>query len=137
MSYDKKDRVVYTLGSIDFGAGANITRTLPVPPGKGGVGKSGRVAHVIIGPVTEDFAGSTSDGGVRIGDGTDDDKYFDSGLVLDETVDITDNAMLRLADDGAAVEIEPGRSTITFTGVVATGTPTGTAEVSIAVDWYD
>jgi hypothetical protein len=138
MSYDKKDRVVYTLGVIDFGAGADVTRTLPVPPGKGGVGKSGRVAHVLIGPVTEDFAGSTSDAGVRLGDGTDADKYFDSGLAtLDETVDVADNAILRLVDDGAAAEIEPGRSTITFTGVVSAGTPTGQAEVSIAVDYYD
>jgi hypothetical protein len=128
--YDNPRKVVYDLGLIDFGA-SNVTRTIPVPGGR-----AGKVVAVHIAAVAEDFAGSTSDAGVRVGDGSDDDKYYDTGLVLDESVDIADGAVLTLADDGAKVDIEPDRSTITVTCVAAVGTPTGQAEVHIEVDWF-
>lgn len=135
MAYDNPDRRVYDFGLIDFGTGSDIVHTITVPEDGGGVGRSGRVSAVIVGKVTEDFAGSTSLAGIQVGDGTDADKYFDTGLVLDATVDVTDLAALDLADDGAKVDIEYNRSTVSVTFVSAVGTPTGQAEVAVTIDW--
>jgi hypothetical protein len=132
--YDNPERIQYTFGLVDFGA-SNSTQTIPVPV-RGSQGRAGRVVGVIISDVAEDFAGSTSDAGVQVGDGSDADKYFDTGLVLDETVDVADNATLWLEDDGAQVDIELGRSTLTVTFVAAVGTPTGQSDVTVVVDWF-
>lgn len=134
--YDNPRTQTYDMGLIDFGTGSDIAHTIevPTPPGSA-QGRGGRVVDVIITAVAEDFAGSTSDAGVRVGDGTDDDKYYDTGLVLDETVDVTDLAVLSLADDGAKVDIELARSTVTVTFVASVGTPTGKAEVHVVIDW--
>jgi hypothetical protein len=132
MSYDnpyRKDS--YRFPSIDFGTGSDIAKTIEVPGGR-----RGRVTNVRIEDVTEDFAGSTSDAGVQVGDGTDADKYYDTGLVLDETVDVADLAYLDLDDDGSKVDIEADRSTITVTFVSAVGTPTGIASVVVDVEWF-
>ena len=134
MAYDSPDRLQYLFKAIDFGASTS-TQTIQVPV-SGAQGRAGRVVGVILSDVSEDFAGSTTDAGVQVGDGTDADKYFDSGLVLDETVDINDNATLYLTDDGAQVDIELGRSTVTVTFVAAAGTPTGIADVSVVIDWF-
>jgi hypothetical protein len=100
-----------------------------------------RVFGVSVSNVTEDFAATTSDSGVQVGDGTDADKYYDkyydSGLVLDETVDIGESVFL--ADDGAAVDVPSGASTVgsvTVTFVAATGSPTGIADVTLFVDLF-
>lgn len=135
MSYDNPRRQTYDLGAIDFGDVSDTVITIPVPT-EGSQGRSGRVIDVIISAVTEDFAGSTSDGGVQVGDGSDADKYYDTGLVLDETVDVADDAVLSLADDGAQVDVELGRSTLTVTNVACVGTPTGIANVSVVVAWF-
>lgn len=136
MSYDNPQRQTYDLGLIDFGTGSDIVQTIEVPTGPGSQGRAGRVVDVIISAVAEDFAGSTSDGGVQVGDGTDPDKYYDTGLVLDETVDVADLAVLSLADDGSKVDIELARSTVTVTLVATQGTPTGQAEVHVVIEWY-
>lgn len=137
--YDNPRRQTYDLGAIDFGTGSDIEVSIPVPDhpvgGSGNQGAGGRVIAVIISAVTEDFAGSTSDAGVQVGDGTDPDKYYDTGLVLDETVDVADLAVLELEDDGSKVDIELGRSDLTVTLVAAVGTPTGQANVGIVVEW--
>jgi len=130
MSYDNAWRQTYSMGLIDFGTGSNIAKTIEVPGGR-----SGRVVDIILGTVAEDFAGSTTDAGVQVGDGSDADKYYDTGLVLDETTDVADLAILHLADDGAKVDIELGRSTVTVTFVANAGTPTGQAEIFVVIDW--
>jgi hypothetical protein len=135
MSYDNPDVRQYDFGVIDFGTGTDIVHTIEVPQDGGAQGRSGRVVDVILSQVTEDFAGSTSDAGVQVGDGTDADKYYDTGLVLDESVDVADNAILHLEDDGAKVDIEYNRSTVTVTFVAAQGTPTGQAAVSVVIEW--
>lgn len=139
MSYDNPMTREYTFRSVDFGAASNTVLTIPVPKENpavsGSQGRSGRVRAVGISNVSEDFAGSTSDAGVKVGDGTTAGKYYDTGLVLNETVDITDNATLELADTGSAVAIELGRSTLTVTCVASVGTPTGIADVTVVVDW--
>lgn len=125
----------YHHNQIDFGGGANVTRLIPVPKLKSR-GMAGRVLAVEIVNVTEDFAGSSQDGGVRIGDGSDDDKYFDTGLVLDETVDIGE--VLHLDHDNASTreDIERGRSSVTMTCIQTTGTPTGIADVCPIIAWW-
>jgi len=139
VSYDNPNIRQYTFRGVDFGAGANIVHTIQVPvenpAAESSQGRSGRVLSVVINNVSEDFAGSTTDAGVQVGDGTTAGKYFSSGLVLDETVDITDNATLELEDSGSAVPIEVGRSTVTVTFLVSTGTPTGTADATVVIAW--
>lgn len=135
MSYDNPDRRVVDFGLIDFGTGTDIVHTFQVPADGAGTGRSGRVVAVLVGKVTEDFAGSTSLAGIQVGDGTDADKYYDTGLVLDATVDVANLAALDLADDGAKVDIEYNRSTVSVTFISAVGTPTGQAEIQVVVDW--
>jgi len=132
--YDNPDIFTYTLPQHDFGTGSDITQVIAVQKDVNGIGKRGRVLGVTIKRVTEDFAGSTLDAGVQVGDGSDADKYFDSGRVLDETVDIGESVYL--VDDGAQVDIEGGRSSVTVTCQSATGTPTGIADVDIHIAWY-
>lgn len=129
--YDNPERIQYDFGVIDFGTGSDILKTIPVPSGR-----SGSVKHILVRPATEDFAGATLDAGIQVGDGTDADKYFDTGRVLDETVDIADLAFLDLADDGSKVDIELDRSTVTVTFQSATNSPTGQAGVTVAIDWF-
>lgn len=135
MSYDNPLRLSYLYQVVDFGTGSNTTETIQVPQ-TGTQGRSGRVTDVVISDVAENFAGSTSDAGVRVGDGSDDDKYYDTGTVLDETVDVSDNATLWLKDDGSKVDIELARSTLTVTFISSVGSPTGQSDVTVWVDWY-
>lgn len=132
-SYDRAMILPYLFPLIDFGTGSNITRLVPVPTLKGR-GLAGRVLACEISKVVEDFAGSSTDSAVRVGDGSDDDKYFDTGLVLDETVDVGE--VLHLEDDGFGVDIETGRSSVTVTFVANAGTPTGQADVTLIIAWW-
>jgi len=138
MSYDKGIPMSYTFAATDFGA-SDATEVIAVPtdgpnsttPGQG---LRGRVMGVTIMEVTEDFAGSSTDAGVQVGDGSDADAYYDSGLVLDETVDIGESVYLK--DDGAQIDIPAGESSVTVTFVAATGTPTGIATAVVHVLWF-
>ena len=142
--YDKPERIHHELGLIDFGAGADVVHSIQVPKDKfGGTGKRGRVRGVLISQIAEDFVGSTSDAGVQIGDGTDPDKYFNSGLVLDETYDVADLTCWILENDDSeggvganVVDIEAGRSFVTVTNKVSVGSPAGQAHVTVIIDWY-
>lgn len=153
--YDSPKRTSYHFSQVDFGAGANITRVLAVPlDGKNaripGVGMRGRVVGALVHNVTEDFAGSTSDGRILVGTGAADGTYFSTflttalGNVLDETLDIGESVYL--LDQGPAagtdpdgfrqVDIPGARTNITVTFVVLVGTPTGIADVTLDIDWY-
>lgn len=142
--YDKPERIQHELGLIDFGAAEDVVHLIQVPKDKfGGTGKRGKVAYVMISQVSENFVGSSNDAGVQIGDGSDADKYFNSGLVLDEEVDVADLTCLILQNDDSdggvgegAVDIEGGRSTITVTNKVSNGSETGQAHVTVVIDWY-
>jgi len=142
--YDKPERLHHELGLIDFGAANDFTHLISVPKDKfGGTGKRGKVAYVMVHQVTENFVGSTNDAGVQVGDGTDPNKYFDSGFVLDEEVDVADLQCLILQNDDSdggagedAEDIEGGRSTVTVTIKVSNGSETGQAHVTVVIDWY-
>ena len=133
--YDKPDVYTYTFPAHDFGTGSNITQVIAVPLDASSVGKRGRVQGVTIKRVTEDFVGTTTGGGVQVGDGSDADKYYDSGTVLGATVDVAESVFL--VDDGAQVDIEGGRTSITVTCVATVGgSITGIADVDIHIGWY-
>jgi hypothetical protein len=142
--YDRPERIQHEMGLVDFGAASDITHLIQVPKNKfGGTGKRGKVAYVMISQVSEDFVGSTNDASVEVGDGTDANKYFDTGAVLDEGVDVADLTCLLLQNDdsdggaGEDVEdIEGGRSTVTVTYRVSNGSETGQAHVTVVIDWY-
>jgi hypothetical protein len=136
MAYDNPLRRVYWFTAINFGGDANVVHEIPVPKRDGQTqGRAGKVTSVFISDITEDFTGDVSDAGVRVGDGSDDDKYYDTGLTLDESDDVGEE-ILELADDGAKVDIELGRSTLTVTFVAGSTTETGIATVGIEVEWY-
>jgi hypothetical protein len=135
MSYDKPHRMSYFFAAVDFGTGADHTQAIPIPT-DGTQGRSGRVTDIVVSDVTENFVGDTTDAGIQVGNGTDADKYYDTGLVLDETVDVSDNASLWLADDGSKVDIPLALSLLTVTFVQSVGgSITGIASVTVFVDW--
>jgi len=145
MSYDTYNRRTITLSfpAHDFGTGSDITQIIQlptVPTRDSGQTQKFNGAHVvgaICHTVTEDFAGSTSLSGVQVGDGTDADKYYDSGLVLDATVDTTESIFM--PDDGAAVDIASGAASVgsvTVTFIAAVGTPTGIATIDLIIDLF-
>lgn len=121
----------YTFIDHSFKTGSDITQVIAIP-----TGMSGRVAGVLIYNITESFAGSTGDAGVRVGDGSDDNLYFDSGLILDEAVDTTESIWLP-DTDSATTEIPSDEDALTITLVSATGTPAGIANVAVYIDWFD
>jgi hypothetical protein len=145
-SYDNPLVRTYKVNQFTFTA--NGTIIIPVPKAPGGKstasalgsagwgrGFGGRVLSVEIQRVTTTFAGATTDSGVRIGDGTTAGKYFDSGLVIDESV-TTAAGYAYLADTGSAVDIESGRTTITVSLVASVGSPAGVADVDIVIAWW-
>jgi len=132
MAYDNPLRNEYRAVQLDLGAGA-VTFTIPVPS-DGSQGRSGRVTNVRLEQVTEAFpALTTLASTIRVGDGTDADLYYDTGNIVSLA---QDEDVTSFADDGAKVDIELGRSTITVTGSVNTGgTPAGIADVVVEVEW--
>lgn len=133
--YDQPDIFTYHFPAVDFGDSSNTTYVIAVPLDSNGIGKAGKVIGATIKRVTEDFVGDTSDAGVQVGDGSDADKYFDSGLVLGETVDVGESVWL--VDDGAQVDIEAGRTSITVTCVATVGgSITGIADVELHIGWF-
>lgn len=132
-TYDKPFRDILHFAAVDFGTGSDILRVIAVPRLDNGRHPGGRVVGARVHNITEDFAGSTKDAAVHVGDGVDADKYFAS-QALDESVDMGDSVWLY--DQGAGVDIENGRSSVTVTFVSATGTPTGIADVTLIIDWF-
>jgi hypothetical protein len=126
----------YPHPALNLGGDANLTHLIVVPSLRSR-GLAGRVLSIEISQVTEDFTGDVSDAGVRIGDGSDDDKYFDTGLLtLTESVDVGE--VLEIHHDGASThnDIERGRSSVTMTCVAGTTTETGIATVTPVIAWW-
>jgi hypothetical protein len=128
----------YYFPAVVFSAG-NATQKIPVPKlrsvgvtGTGGL--AGKVLSVELQRVTVSFAGTTSDAAVQVGDGTTATKYFNTGLVIDESLTATN--VREFEDSGSAVDIESGRTTVTVTFIAPVGTPGGTADVTVVIAWY-
>ena len=86
-SYDNPKLRSYQFSAVDFGAAAS-TQVIPAPlsgrssnDGLSGEGARGRVRGYSVINVTELFAGSTSVGGVTVGDGTTANLYFEDDLL--------------------------------------------------------
>lgn len=136
LSYDDPLVISYHFNQVDFGAAANITRLLAVPVLKNGRKPGGKVLGALLHNITEDLAGSTSDGFVEVGISGDTDKYFQS-IALDETVDVGETLWLNNDTvNNTPVDIENGRTDITVTFVVTVGTPTGIADVTLLIKWF-
>jgi hypothetical protein len=134
--YDNPLRMQYRFPAIHFDAGVGDVCTIDVPVRPGQTqGRGGRVVSVHLEAVTVEFtAGDMVAGSIQIGDGSDADKYFDSGALV-TTSEVNTKNIVNVPDDGAKVDIEVGRSTLTCTFNAATGTGDGTADVVVTVEW--
>jgi len=134
--YENAMVIPFVLPAVNFGGDVNITHLLPVPKLKAR-GLAGRVLSAMILRVTEDFTGDVSDAGVRVGDGSDDDRYFDTGLaILVETVDVGEVLEIEHDEAGGGEDIERGRSSITVTCIAGATTETGIADVMLLTAWW-
>lgn len=79
--YDRLTILSYNLGVIDFGAGANVTRDIPLPPGA----RLARVLDINV-HVTEIFETSTSDAAVQVGRTGDLDEFAELTIPNGSTV---------------------------------------------------
>ncbi len=139
-SYDNPQLMSVHFEQIDFGAGANTVRVLALPNDRRdtddvGRFRGGRVVAALVHNITEDFVGSSSDAGVLVGTAGNTDLYFDTGLVLDETVDVGESVWL--VDDSGGIDIPEsaiGFITVTFTAGV--GSMTGIADVELYIDLF-
>lgn len=130
MSYDNPLRASYTFNDVDIGAG---DATLGVIANGG---KTGRVVDITLTGVTEAFTADTTAGFVRLGDGTDDDKFgeLDCGTT-------SAGASATARDSGQAVGIT--RTAVETTDALTVkvvaptgGTPAGIGDVNITVEWF-
>jgi hypothetical protein len=122
----------YLFQAVDFGGGSDLTELIQGP-----AGKYGRVVGVDLFNISETFVGTTSGGGVAVGDGTDPTAYYDSGLLLLVGSSPAINTGLWMPDTVASIEIPADQAlTVTFTACVG-GSVTGIADVHLIIDWYD
>ncbi len=138
MSYDQPDRLQYLFEGVDFGAG-DSTETIEAPDAgdvSGAQERSGRVVAVLISGVTEAFTQTTTAGAVQVGDGSDADAYFDTGLNLGSGLTI-DESVKYFPDDGSQSDIPLDADDVTVTFVAPTGgTPAGIGDVTVVIDWF-
>jgi hypothetical protein len=149
MSYDNGQVITYTFMGVDglghdFG-GANVATEIDCPLSgvdttTPGVSVRGLVLGVTIFELGEVFRGDSANAGVSVGDGSDPDLYFDSGLVLTPTNPALLGSIYLLHDGGSGTtrrEIPANLTTptITVTFTAFTGTPTGKANTSIHIWW--
>jgi len=117
----------YLFQAQDFGAG-NATEVIRGPAGKTGV-----VRSVSLFNVTEAFNSVTTSARVDIGDGSDADGYARTNDFSDLAVGAAES---HTVIEGVLGNELPGNTNITLTFVAPTGgTPTGIADVQVAVTW--
>ena len=129
MSYSDPNRLCYSFGEIDFGAGGEVL-SITGPAGKSGLLRSIHVA------ASETFTDDTTEGAVQVGTAADPDAYaaFNLGTLAD-----TDSAA---SDDGSTDtdaiidERIPADTQVEVTCVAPTGgTPAGKGYVTVVIDW--
>ncbi len=139
-SYDNPQSMSIHFAAINFGGDANITRVIALPLDNrdtGAVGRfnGARVKAALLHNITEDFTGDVSDAGILVGTAGNTDLYFETGLVLDETVDIGESVWL--VGDGTQIDIPVSAAGfITVTFVAGTTTETGIADVELYFDLW-
>lgn len=133
MSYLNPLWQTFQFQSYDFGGTAAGSVVVQAPPGM----TVGRLVDLGVNPVTEIFAGSTTNAKIRVGDGTDADRYAE--LNITNGTDVGDAFNVR-NDTDAIIEPTILVSDLTNAEVVvsyvdATGTPTGIAVPFITIAW--
>jgi len=133
MSYSNPLLQTINFPLYDFGGtGAGTVRVIAPPKMT-----VGRLIDVGIVATTEIFAGSTANAKIRVGDGTDADRYAELNIPNDTAVAASVNAR---SDSDAIIESTILVSDLTNGIVVlsyidATGTPTGQAYPFITIAW--
>jgi len=119
--------------AFDFGAAAgDATEVIQGP-----AGKYGRVKRAHVYNVTETFVGTTSGGQILVGDGSDANAYFDSGITLLAGSSPAVAAAADVPDTVASIEIPADQAiTVTLKECVG-GTITGIADVSVTIEWFE
>lgn len=134
MSYSNPQTISYTFPAEDFGA-TNDNYVI-----KGPNGKAGRVREIMA-RVTEVFTATTTAASVQVGTAADPDAYAILTFATDAVDDVlcasagTQSAtrgvnLLEIPASATGAEVHV--DTIATTG----GSPTGTADVTITIDWY-
>lgn len=135
MAYDNPIVKEYRFNAVDFDEGVGASDVIEVPDGL-----AGRVRKVRLENITVAFDDGTSATGpiIQIGDGSDVDKYFDSGEIIAENYTTTAGiGVVEIDDDGAQVDIERDRTNVTLTcNAAAAGTGDGTADVVVEIEWF-
>lgn len=134
MSYDLPVRVSYNLGNVaggvDFGAGDSAYAIKP-PPGK----SCGNLVDIHL-SVNETFTQVTTPAYVRLGDGSDADRYGQlncGAAAVTNAYNMDDGGTFGSMIDLVAHSI----TQVEVTCVAPTGgTPAGIANVTIVVDWF-
>jgi len=138
MSYDRPNRIKYSFGLFDFGAGS--TEEFIV---RGPKGKKGRLWDYGVEGVTEVMNGSSTEPEIAVGTSTNPDAYGEEidldGLAVnkaksvridfDEIADATDFDALMVDRD------LPADTDIYITCTGAAGSPTGIAVPFVIIDW--
>jgi len=138
--YDNSKLRQYLFQAVDFG-GSDVTHVIAAPlAGRNNAEGTpptarGRVRGYMVFEVSEIFAGSSSAGGIEVGDGTTPDLYFQDDLPLNGLA--TTEARYAI-DNGDAVDIPADAvGDITITVKASVGTPTGIADLLVDVEWFD
>ena len=145
ISYDNPMRITYNLGQHDYGAGGDAL-AIPVPLIQG-VRRAQRCRIESIALLaTETFNAVTTQAFVRVGDGSDADKYAELGAgTLADTngLDLTEEST-ELKDNGyggkGVVDVSTSGENISQLEVALVaptgGTPAGIAHTSITIAWW-
>jgi hypothetical protein len=123
----------------DYGgaSGARVDKII------GPKGKGGRLVDYGVMNIQEDFAGSSTDATIAVGNASDPDAYGNE-LSLDEAVDAVDGgytlqSAFAVADQAANEGVTgfnlPADTAIYVTSTEGTGTPTGQACPYVVIDW--
>ena len=125
MSYSNPNRMSYSFGPIDFGAGGDVVSI------QGPSGKAGRLIEIMV-AATETFNAVTTQADVQVGTAADPDAnaLFQLGTLADtDSVSAYGTSSIIDADIAADTQVE-----VTFTAPTG-GTPAGIAHVTIVIDW--
>ncbi len=143
--YDRPQRISYSFGEFDFGAGGE-SLSIPVP-----AGKDGFIIEEIAVSATETFTATTTDARVEIGTASDTDKFAE--LALGTLADTNALGFATGTDDAGADPrydnsyggpgvVRTGSTEENITQVEVTfvaptgGTPAGKGYVTIVLAWF-
>lgn len=125
-TYSDPLTLAHHLGQHDFGAGGDTHKL------KGPAGYKGRVRHIELNKVTEAFTAVTTPAYIRIGDGSDADKYADMSCGTTAIDAVDGPAASELFNAEIAADEEPVVTFVAPTG----GIPAGIGNVTVHIDWY-